>query len=163
MTKKLLEYDRFRKVISHNPTTKVWSFEDAEYDMKRLFSSTIVDGDRELMDEVSKISRENLRGYGEIPSWHIRKVQNQSDGPSALVFRIHHVIGDGMSLVCAMSKLFTDRNGNSIQINIPGKLTTSVDGSATVPREDLEASRQLKKITCRYNPLICQFFSVVRS
>jgi len=48
------------------------------------------------------VSAEDLTGYGKLPAWNVRVIENTSTtgtGNSALVFRIHHVIGDGVSLM----------------------------------------------------------------
>ena len=48
------------------------------------------------------MSAEDLTGYGKLPAWNVRVIENNTKGTtgnSALVFRIHHVIGDGVSLV----------------------------------------------------------------
>ena len=96
---RLMEYDRFRKVVRHDPKKGTWTFEESAYNNERLFSTISVSSEVELMEEVSRISKMDLSGNGEIPSWHIRRIVNKGRGLSAVVFRIHHVIGDGMAIV----------------------------------------------------------------
>ena len=46
-----------------------------------------------------RVSSEDLTGYNSIPAWHMRRVENVGPGLSAVIFRIHHVLGDGISLM----------------------------------------------------------------
>ncbi len=48
---------------------------------------------------------------------------NNEDLKSAILVRVHHVIGDGISMVGAMTKFFENENGGNFTLDIPEKMT----------------------------------------
>jgi hypothetical protein len=58
-----------------------------------------VKNEESLLEELNSLIMTDIPGYGKTPAWHVRRVENIGLGLSAIVFRIHHVIGDGISLV----------------------------------------------------------------
>jgi len=54
------------------------------------------------------------------PWWELVVVQPDNGDQTIVLFRIHHIIGDGISLIQAMNSLFTDMDGSEIEIEIPG-------------------------------------------
>jgi hypothetical protein len=58
-----------------------------------------VEGEEALLQEITRASMEDLSGYRSTPAFHMRRIENTGAGLSAVLFRIHHVIGDGISLV----------------------------------------------------------------
>jgi len=98
--KGLSNYDRFKFVPLYDNATASWVFEDKNsFEDDSLFSDVSVSNEAELLEELDRISMDDLTGYGKTPAWHIRRVVNTGDGLSAVAIRIHHVIGDGIALV----------------------------------------------------------------
>ena len=51
------------------------------------------------------------------PWWEFLVIKNNGPGLSACVFRMHHGLGDGMSLVYVFSRIITDEKGDSLDID----------------------------------------------
>jgi hypothetical protein len=58
--------------------------------------------------------------------WKIYRLVN-ANGNSAIMIRVHHAIGDGISLIGCMSKFFTDENGAGVKLDIPEKIGGGVN------------------------------------
>jgi len=54
------------------------------------------------------------------PWWEIVVIQPENGDQTIILFRIHHIIGDGISLVQAMNTVFSDANGEAVDISMPG-------------------------------------------
>lgn len=63
-----------------------------------LFSSVTVSDEKEMLQEIASVSMQRLSGLDSAPAFHLRRVENKGTGLSAVIFRVHHVIGDGISL-----------------------------------------------------------------
>jgi hypothetical protein len=93
-------YDRFRFVPIYDEVRGDWIFEDKNtFRDDSLFSEITVANEAELLQELDRTSMEDLAGYGKTPAWHMRIIHNSGNGLSAVVVKIHHIIGDGISLV----------------------------------------------------------------
>ena len=94
---KFLVFERFRSILKRNAYTGSWSFEETDK-FNQVFSSRVVRDEMSLIDEIARISNEPL-DISNSPAWTLTRIENTGEGLSAVVFRIHHVIGDGISLV----------------------------------------------------------------
>ena len=111
-------FERFRSIPKYNSITGEWTFEPCDFS-DSLYSKVFVGDEASLVEEINRTAGEDLSGYGTTPAWHIRIIENQGSGLSAVVLRIHHVIGDGVSLVAAIGKVFYDSEGNPANIDLP--------------------------------------------
>lgn len=103
----VLYYDRFRSVVRQSARDG-WFFETlSDFDVSSAIEERHVNGEEELRQAVESISKLPMRDLGSHPAWAIYLLRN-SDGVSALLVRIHHVIGDGMSLVSALARIFDE-------------------------------------------------------
>ena len=48
-----------------------------------------------------------------------RPVSANSGGKSALVMRLHHTVGDGISIVSVMNRVLKDRSGAPLAMQVP--------------------------------------------
>lgn len=123
----LLVYDRFRcSAVKSNGS---WRFVEVQggVDVQKnhIFSSS-VNGEKELLAEVDRICNSDIEGYGTRPLWCAHRIVNNGDGVSAVVFRVHHVIGDGIGLVATMSNIFIDEKTNeAVRLEIPEKMRSN--------------------------------------
>lgn len=114
-------FDRFKLVPKYDSRSCVWIFDDTCTECKAsdMISSVKVNGEEEMLAALHKASMEDIPGYNETPAFRILRVENVGTGLSSILLRIHHVIGDGISLVSAMGQAFTDADGAPVQIDIP--------------------------------------------
>jgi hypothetical protein len=104
----LLYYDRFKSAVHLKQGD--YLFEPIEkFDVKTIIKNRDVDNEVELHFEVDRISKLPL-DINTAPAWAIHLIHNSS-GVCAIVVRIHHVIGDGLSLVSTMSRMFDEFRG----------------------------------------------------
>eukprot|EP01035_Chromulina_nebulosa_P019941 gene19941-25907_t len=100
-------------------------------------SESYVNNESELFANIESIVRSDLKGYNQIPLWHVHCIHNNGTGSSSLVIRVHHVIGDGISLVGTLLPLFTDiQTGLPIQNDIPSKMRSA---ESNIPKPSLFA------------------------
>jgi hypothetical protein len=122
---KLLYYERYRSAA-----TKVgnkWIFVDLGKDginIHRDHLETIyAESEEEVKDIADKICATSISDSGGRPLWKLYRIINKdSSQPSVVLFRIHHSIGDGISLVGTIVNLFEDANGEKLKIDIPEKM-----------------------------------------
>jgi diacylglycerol O-acyltransferase len=105
---RLLHYDRFRSTVHHNHKDG-WHFKEVEnFDVKTIIKSKDVANEMELHLEVDRISKLPMDDMEKVPAWAIHLIHNTTGGVSGMVVRIHHVIGDGISLVSTMERMFDE-------------------------------------------------------
>lgn len=115
---KLMHFDRFKSAVKFNG--REWVFVDAEVDLINHILSVDVTSEKNMMEECDRIVMNNLGEYdGAKPLWVFHRITNKGSGLSGLLIRIHHVIGDGISLVTAMSKILTDEFGAPLDLRVP--------------------------------------------
>lgn len=90
---------------------------------KKHVTSTTVASEAELMLLVDKIVLEEHIETDGVPLWRIHIITNTGTGVCGVLFRIHHVIGDGIALVNSMSKLFNDTSGKVLDLGIAERMS----------------------------------------
>lgn len=116
--KNLVHFDRFRNAVKFDG--KEWVFVETVVDFSKHIDTVTVISEKNMMDECDRIVLNDLGEYdGVKPLWTFHRLVNKGSGLSGLLIRIHHVIGDGISLVTAMSKILTDESGAPLQLKIP--------------------------------------------
>lgn len=121
-------YDRFRCTPVKDERTGCWGFEDrGTFCNDSQFSTITVANEDALLEELNTVIMTDIPGYHQTPAWHIRRIENTSrQGLSVIVFRVHHVIGDGISLVAAMGSIFTDKYGGSANVDLPENIRNRI-------------------------------------
>lgn len=98
---RLLHYDRFRQRVEHDTAGARW-VEDMDFDITRhVLREHLPRHGRQpaqaaLQDRVGELAMQPLDPAR--PLWQMHLVED-FDGGSALIVRIHHCIGDGISLI----------------------------------------------------------------
>jgi len=103
---------------------------------KKHVTSTSVTSEAELMLLVDKIVLEEHIETDGVPLWRIHIITNTGTGVCGVLFRIHHVIGDGIALVNSMSKLFSDASGSVLDLGIAERMS-----GGTSPRTTRAATK----------------------
>lgn len=119
----LLEYDRFRSIAIKEKGN--WVFKDIgdSIDIKRdLIETYTVKNVAERMAKIDEIVADNLENQPMKPLWKIIRIISEDDSNDVILSRVHHVYGDGMSLVIAMTKMFTDGNGQPFSVGAAQKV-----------------------------------------
>ncbi|KAL3919163.1 MAG: hypothetical protein SGILL_003892 [Bacillariaceae sp.] len=122
VVKVLLEYERFNSVF--DPQTGVANpLEDL--DPKDLVRTVEFNGstEKDIMKVMEKHANEplsdGLRG-AVLPWWEFLILKNtNSKGECAVVWRVHHALGDGMSLVQVVQEIFFNANGEKLSDMVP--------------------------------------------
>lgn len=131
-SKKLMQFDRFRNALKHDG--KEWQFLDAEVDFSNQIQTVTVSSEKGVMEETDRIAQNDLGKYDGIrPLWIFHRITNQGIGLSGLLIRIHHCIGDGISIVNALSEILTDGSGVTLSV-VPISGKVDVSGSKKKPR-----------------------------
>lgn len=116
--KTLCKFDRFR--CATKCTNGQYDFVEVDVDLDKHVIQVDVDSEEDMMSKVDKINAEDLKGYGERPLWCMYRLSNKNGkGISGVLIRVHHVIGDGISLVGTMVELFVSENGEPYKLDIP--------------------------------------------
>lgn len=123
----LLQYDRYSSIFDAPSGRAVPCGQDMDpSDLVRVvqFAGSSNDGEQEIMSVVDNYASEplseGLRG-SLLPWWEFLVLQNSDpNGPSAVVWRVHHALGDGISMVNVVQEMFSNVNGDKLANAIPG-------------------------------------------
>jgi len=138
---KFYYYDRFRSRVVQDPKTGKWNMEkiedtilsDPAFISKFIVQHT-VENESEFFGVVEEVMESGLAGgYGEMPPWRLHRIENKT-GASAIIIRIHHVIGDGMSMVGAMAHVFYEQDGTPVKLDFIPQKSTGGDGTVAVSK-----------------------------
>jgi diacylglycerol O-acyltransferase / wax synthase len=119
----LLEYERFNSVFDPVTSRAIPCDDDLDaHDLVREVEfSGSSDGDiMKLMEQQANHPlSEGLRG-AVLPWWEFLILNNTNEnGSSAVVWRVHHALGDGMSLVQVVQEIFLSTQGEKLVDVIP--------------------------------------------
>lgn len=121
IVKPLLKYERLSSVPDLKdricrPSSHGGEDSNGEVDPSALVRELTIDGDEQLLNKTIVEHCQDALGEGrdDLPWWEILILRNKSNGPSACVIRVHHVIGDGLAMVSAFEKLLTTEDGKAI-------------------------------------------------
>lgn len=126
----LMIFDRFRSGAEEvSPGNWVLTELGSSDEVARAAIETIeFSSKQELSDLVDKICGEELPITKDKALWRVYRLVALSnpaepDLKSAILVRVHHVIGDGISMVGAMTKFFENEDGGNFTLDIPEKMT----------------------------------------
>jgi hypothetical protein len=138
-SKTLCKYDRFRSATKC--TNGRYDFVEVDVDFNKHVIQVDVDSEEDMQSKVDQINSEDLKGYGERPLWCIYRLSNKNGkGLSGVLIRVHHVIGDGISLVGTMVELFVTEKGEPYKLNIP------VGGASGKSKKEVKSLSIISKI-----------------
>ena len=140
---KLLDIERFRNAVEKNKYSgKCYFVERSELiDLDSLIIWKTVKNTQDMHDSIDKECSNELDGSDGLPVWRICVFENKDKNcDSCIVFRVHHVVGDGMSLVAAMDKVFTSKDGGSIMSDLA--LLKGKNGNETPKSSTTKANKK---------------------
>jgi diacylglycerol O-acyltransferase len=125
----LLEYERFSNIPEASTLRKSTN----DYKPTDLIRTLNVSGNEDLLNEtIYKELTEKLdQNRNDLPWWEIILLEN-SNGPSACVFRAHHCLGDGLSLVNAFGKIMTSTDGTPMESNVTKAILKRADSKPPI-------------------------------
>lgn len=137
--KTLCKYDRFRSATKF--TNGQYDFIEVNVDYDKHVLQIDIDSEEDMLNKVDLINSEDLKGYGERPLWCIYRMSNKDGkGLTGVLIRVHHVIGDGISLVGTMVELFVTQEGKPYKLDIP------VGGASDKSKKEIKAASIFSKI-----------------
>lgn len=124
IVEELFFYDRFRSVVLCK--NGEYSFvdlgpEDQLCIEKDIIKTVVLDTGDNLMEKVDSICNTDFDSRERVPLWRMIRLVNEHGKFDGLLIRVHHSIGDGISLIGTMAKIFTSMDGSSYSINVPEK------------------------------------------
>ena len=125
---KLLYFDRFRSKVVFDGED--WRYEECDLNFADYIKTHNVMSEAEIMNEADRIATNDLEQ--DRPLWCFHRIVNKGTGVSAVMIRVHHVIGDGIALVNAMQKILDDEHGKPVTIELPGSKIKVVGGEKPV-------------------------------
>mmetsp|Transcript_17781 Transcript_17781/g.33486 ORF Transcript_17781/g.33486 Transcript_17781/m.33486 type:complete len:502 (+) Transcript_17781:65-1570(+) len=120
---RLFEFVRWRCSPQYNSTTKTWEFVDCDHKIEDHLSELTVNSESEIYEIMDRLSKDDFSSMAGKPLWKFYLIHNKGKGVSAVFCQIHHVIGDGISLVVALKKIFDDKSGAPLSFDLSSAKT----------------------------------------
>lgn len=119
----LIAFDRFRATA--RKVGGSWELYDLGIDNeveKRIVETVECEDEEAIKKAVDRLCLEDIPYDSDRPLWRAIRLVNNGTGRSSVLFRLHHVIGDGIALVGVMSALFDKENGDPFTLDIPQQM-----------------------------------------
>lgn len=120
---RLFHFVRWRCSPEYNKVSKVWEFVDCDYNVEDHVTALSVNSEAEIFEVMDQLSKDDFSSMAGKPLWKFYLIKNMSNGVSAVFCQVHHVIGDGISLVVALKKIFDDETGKPLQFDLSSAKT----------------------------------------
>lgn len=128
----LMLFDRFRsgaKQLSTDNWVLTTLPNDGADSAKDVMETTEFGSERELRQIIDDLCMKPLDILEDKPLWKLHRLVNKKTDStfrkSVILIRIHHVIGDGISMIGAMTKFFENEDGGNFTLDIPEKMSGS--------------------------------------
>lgn len=99
------KYDRLRSTIKEGVKFEMVDELDVAKDHVEMLQ---VANDKEMKDLVDEVCGKDLPDHSKIPPWRIVCINNKK-GNSVVLMRMHHVVGDGIAMIGAMSTVVKEK------------------------------------------------------
>ena len=117
-------YERCAGVPEGTPGKADWRIKYVDFSPKDMIRTVEVATAGDVHGKIESILHDNLRTRTpELPWWEIVRVVPGDGGKSAVVIRIDHIIGDGISLVTLMEQILTKEGGGKLDAIIPASMS----------------------------------------
>lgn len=132
--KKTLKFERLSSILRYDETRQAYDFiykSDVEISVESgMIKNFEYANEMEMMAAVDEMNAtdplQDDPNRDKLPPWRIARLVNKGNGVSCIYLRYHHVIGDGIALINAMSPLFSDaRTGEALDFS---KMASSMSG-----------------------------------
>jgi hypothetical protein len=127
--KELALFDRFRSGAKEiSPGKWILTELGPDFDVEKDIIETIeFDNENEMKEIVDRLSMKTISQNEKTPLWRLyRLIPRNKDSintKGGILVRLHHVIGDGISMIGAMTKFFENENGGHFTLDIPEKMS----------------------------------------
>ncbi|CAB9515815.1 Putative diacyglycerol O-acyltransferase [Seminavis robusta] len=122
---KLLQYERLATIPVVDQQEQL-SFHQMPFDTQKLVRRILVNNNTKECEPLHKVAERHLhdplddpKGRGKLPWWEILLLDNQGTGNSACIWRIHHALGDGISLATVGQQILEYADGSPMTSVIP--------------------------------------------
>ncbi|CAM9173312.1 unnamed protein product [Ectocarpus fasciculatus] len=147
---KILRHDNFKAL----PVRRAWSYStrfewrDIEVDPSEVITSVKAEGSAAVLAEMDRVKDTPLRQATfdgrDLPMWGLHLIENTAEdeagiGAAVLALRVHHTLGDGMSMVAVGRSVLEAAGG--------GELGASLGGSSAADAVVKPANRGLSKFS----------------
>jgi hypothetical protein len=99
-----------------------WRIRRVEFEAVDIIRTVKVKTTAEVLPTIEGLLHDSCRDKPGLPWWEIVRVEAPKGQRSAVVLRIDHVIGDGISLVNLMEQILTDTNNEKLESIIPASM-----------------------------------------
>ena len=125
----LLEYERFSKI----PVASTLRKSTNDYKPTDLIRTLTVSGNEDVLNETiyKELPGKLDQNRNDLPWWEIILLEN-SKGPSACVLRLHHCLGDGLSLVNVFDKIMTSTDGTPMESKVTKAILKRADSKLPI-------------------------------
>ncbi|GMI44756.1 hypothetical protein TrCOL_g7085 [Triparma columacea] len=136
-------YERCAGIPEGTPGKADWRIKYVDFDPKDMIRTIEVKDDDEAHKAIEGLLHDSTRNKG-LPWWEIVRIEApKGKAKSAIVIRIDHVIGDGISLVNLMEQILTDIDGKKLDEIVPASM----------------AKKFNRKLS--FGQKFCQFFKII--
>ena len=148
LVQKLLHYERLAKIPVLSASEQL-RFEDIPYNPRQLIrriSLPASDDDTQLYKTIEAHLHDPLNApamRGQLPWWEIVVLENQGRGHSGFLLRLHHCLGDGISLATVAQQILQYADGTPFTSVIPEGL---LEKRAAAPHTKLPWYRLVWKL-----------------
>lgn len=157
----LQSYSRLHSVLNlHRGEIEFKEVPLSEFDVQQRFKDHSAKDEAELVQIVENMLQVNMDPAQ--PLWEIHFIKNTGNGRSALVPKVHHAVGDGLSMVGLFLNFFTNEDGSRTQLaamkepkaggkrnlmEMLGKFLTAFGKVLTLPASRYDTNTKLKDPT----------------
>jgi hypothetical protein len=157
--KQLFDLYRFRAVPIYSKDTKRWEFHEITPNIDNHFHTSAFPTEKQCYEHIEKISQSSFeREMTGKPAWCVHRIINEGNGMSFVLIRVHHVIGDGIALVLAIDRVFTDRHGEKVKTVLPG---AKYDAKAASSPPPSPSSKKKESTLTQLFRLVTSFLRVI--
>ena len=159
---KLLPYDRWRCGVAKS-ASGAYDFVDLPAEhlevpnlvAKHIFTCSVA-SEAAMTQKVEELCATDIEGYeGDRPMWCIHRIEGKPGRLSGVLFRIHHVLGDGIALINSMSALFENKDGTPLDLKIAEQMSGGkVKGAA-------KEKSSIGGMAAKLGDLVTSLFSVL--
>eukprot|EP00519_Triparma_laevis_P004711 CAMPEP_0182501944 /NCGR_PEP_ID=MMETSP1321-20130603/12394_1 /TAXON_ID=91990 /ORGANISM="Bolidomonas sp., Strain RCC1657" /LENGTH=477 /DNA_ID=CAMNT_0024706719 /DNA_START=29 /DNA_END=1462 /DNA_ORIENTATION=+ len=114
-------YERCSGVPEGTPGKADWRIRYVDFKPEDMIRTISVNSPDEIHGTIEGLLHDSCRNKG-LPWWEIVRIEGPPNTESAVVIRIDHVIGDGISLVNLMEQILEDTEGKKLDNIIPASM-----------------------------------------
>ncbi|GMI23089.1 hypothetical protein TeGR_g2303 [Tetraparma gracilis] len=116
-------YERCNGVPEGTEGKDDWRIRRVDFQPRDIIRTVKVDAAKDIVPAIEGLLHDSCRDRPGLPWWEIVRVEAPEGQQSAVVLRIDHIIGDGISLVNLMEQILTDTNNQKLDAIIPASMS----------------------------------------